>query len=1304
MPLTQEDHDLAVELAGLKPWEGRAEQGPDGSVQVFRTDTSPSSTLGVFGRHALAGLPGSLGAAAGMSLAGPLSAAAATGASALAGGPETPLGIAAGIAGGAAVAVPAGMAGASTAEAIDAGTLGIRRRAEISPEQLARDVDEHPWASRLGRFAGQLGVFGAPGKQLATGLGKFTTAESIKGLTAAERTALTAHTANAGIGAGLDTVNQLQGDKPFDAEQLAEAAVTGGLLGAPGSGVKQVRGLFGRSTAGDAPRPTGIGEPAPKPANVTKVETVAEDVAPGTQADVAEVVSAPGSKFPVDAPTPEPAGPLTEALRLTADPASTKRAAFIPAGSAEVAVPEGMAEVAHAKGRVIYNPAKVSPEEAAAIVANDQIQGTALGLSQDVKPATGDTVVTTDSNGQRGVLTEVVDGSPESVALAKQAQAQAAPGGVQRVVGADAHVAERAVALSAEERAAAQAELAALQPDDDGPASPAPVAPASSPHAAAGLPAALALPAAPPASSSPPPPPPNYGGNQTSGAVPPTGAPRELIVSETQTVPNSVARQADNAYKGLGEALVAFRGTADREYGLFNTAIDNLSGRTAIGLKAKYPVPVIQATTLKMQEAHATGVPPVFTPEEQVIADQLGALMRTSAARATAAGFPIKPKDNYFPHIIAPDVARAYERDRPGFRARHRQEFIDWNLANYGPAKGATPDEAGKVFDDYFDGLAKAPSSHLGADFGALTKNARQFGLPPGWRDPNPLNALKSYGQRYAREIAKALEITSRPDIANALGLGDTLNRDVDITAQENAARFVEGTEGTRPEGGSKTMSKVANMADATQQFAHAMAMQTFTAVRNLFDLAPHMVHMRNPKDVAAFITGSARSVIDYKAQYAKALAMSVIKPNTDPSVPTQGSELEDIYSRNVRKAAMAVRTSTGAGFFEVVGRLKDYSIGEARARVDIPLALAGDLDAAKFLSAFGQGVVKGQPFEEQVARVARNYAVSTQGTYSGEGLPPIMVDGNLAGKYARLSRYSVEQMNRMYQNALVPAANGDFLPLIMALFGYALSGTAILKLNELVLGRPSGFVTEKEAKEAGADPNAQMALNLMEAAQMAGFFGWAGNAMGAAAGNIRGKEQPLFGNAGVNYVASAYKNLAAGVEALREGEPVVPVVLEVLRRVTLDQMQLTRGLRLDKDETLGFGRDEGLATDLRNKAVFRNLTGRNKASVPEIMGGLLTGNTFNYGVKKISPTQDKARAGDIKATMELTGAERRRLANYTGGFEDAQDDGQYRMFLRESQGQLALDQYMLRKLAFKRKAHGLQPQQSVDGPIEVGQ
>ena len=1266
----------------------------------------------------------------------------------------------------------------------------------------------------------------------------------------------------------------------------------------------------------------------------------------------------------VDAPTPEPAGVLVESLRLAADPAAGKKAAFIPNGSPRPAVPQGMVSLAHPKGEFIYNPQKMTAQEAAAAISGDQLDGQALGLGQSTKPTTPtDHSVVTDSNGQPAVMTEVVSG-PEDIARATVAQQAAAPGSTQRVVPTEEVLKGREAGL------ASPLPAAAPRP----PLDPAAARPASSPSPASPLAVTTPLPATPESIAagrqaldrrgfkySETDAPINEGkaagafdpvtgeitvsrpqaqdttyhhegmhgqlqslmlsknprerqfaidliaahgeeplaelgarasiaGNQENrllrlvkdnwnwlrttklgggdmtperaarllaesfdhdapGAVP-TGAggvknqpsqhdtpefqnwfanskvvdaegkplvvyhgtqndfntfksgtegtygkgiyaageadraaayatngadhPKagtklipiyaslknpivvehggmspvkvlehlgyspekassiferaledtgglvgqvstraqkmgydgiiamkdgkpfevvafhpnqiksatgnsgefspanndiryQLVTTNHEGVPGSVFAKADALYPGMAERLGAYEGTKAKHYGIANTAIDALRGKQYDAVR--------DSIMAKMQDAHAKGTQPNLTPDEVPVYNRLTKFMHDTADVTTAGGLPVNKVPNYFPHMLAGEEARAYERDSTKYLADKTKRYVDWNLNEYGPARGATPEQVAEHFAAMMEGVRRAPSS-LGADFGALHKEARQFGLPPEMRDQSALNVIHRYGQRFAIDLAKKQEFLDHPDFANAIGLGDKPLPMAGDQAMIDARLHVNNALGNQVK--DPHMREAGEIMNAGRQLIHSMVMQTKTALNNHIGSLPmHMVHWKKPEHFVNFLTDTLTPMFEWKAQREKAIAMSLVKPGVDPTGNV--SDMAGLMTQNLKKAANKLRTVSLGEFAEVSSRVRNYTYGESRARTDLLLAQKGDKTAQDFLDKFGAGVDTNQPFEEQVARVSTNYADSIEGKYSGASLPASMVNGSVISHVGRINRYPMEQMARAYQYTIHPIQkNGDYAPLLLYLFGSALSTAALTKVSKEIWGGVSGLISEDEAKAAGANPQYETLLNIMELAGTGNVYGMAGNAVGAVAKTLRGRPQAVFGDPSINYVMSAYKNIGAGVDAIKRGEPVVPTLLEVAKRNTLDQMQMTRGLFEDKE----------IKGDKQLKAKQAYLTDRKTSSATKMLGGLLTGSTFNYQVPEISPSRDKAIAGDRQAFLAQPPATRRRLDNYPGGYESTADQVNLETWMAAAHPERLAD-YIHRRQAFKDTVHG---------------
>lgn len=234
------------------------------------------------------------------------------------------------------------------------------------------------------------------------------------------------------------TGQNVSAQKLFDPERpwlqgAGEATAAGATLGTVASLLFSIGGRKGRFA--EKPR---------KPPTPDQDLAFEDESKPIT--GVAEAVKAANEPTDVPAGTaatpPVPEGPtaLAEQFRLAADPKSTRAAALVTPGAVAPAVPEGLVAMETPHGTVVYNPAKVRPEDVANAAAGQLFDTSILGMSGQPVAASA-TAVTTSTPAARNVAAELT--TPEGVAAAVAAQQASVPGGLTEVKPAEAVVAER---------------------------------------------------------------------------------------------------------------------------------------------------------------------------------------------------------------------------------------------------------------------------------------------------------------------------------------------------------------------------------------------------------------------------------------------------------------------------------------------------------------------------------------------------------------------------------------------------------------------------------------------------------------------------------------------------------------------------------------------------------------------------------------------------------------------------------------------------------------------------------------------
>ena len=750
----------------------------------------------------------------------------------------------------------------------------------------------------------------------------------------------------------------------------------------------------------------------------------------------------------------------------------------------------------------------------------------------------------------------------------------------------------------------------------------------------------------------------------------------ERLSKEQEHVPMSVIAEAAKLSPETGKAASDF---FSLQANLFGNHIN-----APLAKLAKFPQEIVQSAIWKRSKAGQTGAAPNFTPEEMVINGIYEKAMQSTLAQANAAGFPISKISNYVPEMLDATIAKQAGPNVDEFLAKRGQEFHDINSQIHGTSYD--PVAGHQYIRDYLIGAAHAPNSSGGSDFGALTKNARRYHLPDAWREPDMLRNLERYGDRYSRQVAKRLTIEQSPEAALHLGFAEPAKGQqssglLQNPAMQNLRKAVQDTLFNEGRGTSGVGESAKELFTATQQFANSAAMQTATGLSNTLSKIPmHMVNARNPEEAVSMFESTLKTVNEYQSQLEKAIKANVVKPGRDPNV-VNDEQIAGKLAQNIKFAATKMRIYTGADAIETMNRVHDYTIGEGLAEINLKLLATKDPQALEFVKRFGAGVDDTMSHDQQIAMMARNYAISIQSSYSAEGLPAPMLKGGIVGHATRIQRFGFENMNRVRQQVIEPARKGNYLPLLTYVAGTALAAPALVKMREFMSGRPSGLPTDEEIAISKKDPTMEHVLNIMSLAQVTGAFGTIGQVAGTVSSNARGNPQALVSDPIIGLGTGILVNMAGAYDAIKDGEPVVPVLEEAFKRAILERSQMFRGLTTDRGE----------AEDRRNKHLYEYLMETRDIPMDRKMLGAV-GLAPTY-TPEISPNKEAAREGNLEARQQVDRKQRSSLNNYPGGYEDPMKESKYRRFLRDSKGPEALDAYLGRRRAFRMKAAG-QPQE----------
>jgi hypothetical protein len=740
---------------------------------------------------------------------------------------------------------------------------------------------------------------------------------------------------------------------------------------------------------------------------------------------------------------------------------------------------------------------------------------------------------------------------------------------------------------------------------------------------------------------------------------------------EFNTVPSSVLDVED---KLVAKAGYDFMSDKHRTYGAtVNAAINDAK---KLGGEEMWT-----QVANKRSAAFDSGTQPQYTPEEMPMAQRQQELYDSYAALRNAAGMPGRNAPNYTGHLSDIAVIREAEVDYPAFVAKYLPEYLNYNATQYGPAQkgGFDPVEAAQTFDDYFKGAARAPHSEFGADFGVLTKSARQYGLPPNMRQPYDFRHVMRFGDRFTRGVAEKKHLKDNPHVAQMLGLDDGGS-----PAGEQYRLFRSALAGQLPNHGKSVGStgELGELYDATRQTVNTAIMQAPTGLWNTLSKVKDygVVMAQNPEiGVKALMDATGDLFTNFGTLRREAIEVDAIRPGQDYVGANDNLGVASETARNMRNFNATARLVTGTEAIEQFNRVQDYALGKRLAAAALELQKNNNPAAADFWKRFGAGIDDQMPTDEILKRAAGNFVQDIQGSYGPEGLPAWFLTSGKRSLIGRLNRFGWENMRRTQRNVIEPARNGNWLPLLTYIGLAGVTAEVRKTLADKLLKQPSSLPTAEEIETAGGEPKVEQMLNLMEMADAAGAFGFAGSAMGSVAKNARGTKRAVVMDPTVSFGWQLAQNLAGAFDAMRDGEDAAPVVTEVLKRTLVDSIQNLRPLAADRGEAL----------DRRNKKVFSDLTDRKNITTGQQLEGLVFGPLSNPG-RKIQPTMEAAKKGDRAAYMKLSPEERRRADNYSGGYEDPKAEAAYRKFIQNAQGQESLDAYLQRRKGYQQRVRPL--------------
>ena len=242
---------------------------------------------------------------------------------------------------------------------------------------------------------------------------------------------------------------------------------------------------------------------------------------------------------------------------------------------------------------------------------------------------------------------------------------------------------------------------------------------------------------------------------------------------------------------------------------------------------------------------------------------------------------------------------------------------------------------------------------------------------------------------------------------------------------------------------------------------------------------------------------------------------------------------------------------------------------------------------------------------EGDLNKLATAFVEINQGTYGARGVPSAMIRGK-SSYFLSLSRWSVEKFNRYMKDVVMPIGkDGDFMPLIKATLGAAVTGEALQAVANIINAKESYEPSIVELVESDADFE-EYIYHAMHVANLAGYFGvlsGMGNDVVRMTATGKGAIEDvsaitfpaleaLLMDKGIAQAIFSYGtsgNVGDVTTSLRLAEDIMTNLNQTLR-IGRNQMLANTDAGKTLDEALGTTYFKGRTSEIRHKGMERDL------------------------------------------------------------------------------------------------------------------
>lgn len=797
-------------------------------------------------------------------------------------------------------------------------------------------------------------------------------------------------------------------------------------------------------------------------------------------------------------PIPETIEAIKEQIAATIHTRSSKKATLITPGSKAPPLPPELRRTETPHGIVYWNPRKTTKEEVMQAGSGKVFDGRLLGMSSPNEAVRGNELVTTSTDNAENVLSELLPAgkSPDEAIAAQQ---EAIPGG-RTEVKSDTQVAE--------ER---------QQPEvrNFGPLKP---------------------------------------------KIQSQFGPQQEPEIKSRTGWN-IFRAPTAKLRSLGGQHAEF---ADASELVFNKHRE-LTGR--------YANPMIKAfedlnpreqqnlyQVLIQEDRTGSSGAASLTPKEKKSYDIVRSILDLMAKDQIAAGQMVKLSNNirrtrgndpfYAMNVMDHGVRRILSEGQGTKQYNDlKKDFIDWQVQ-----RNITPDEAEARFTKLQGSFSRAAE---GNEFAfKATRLPEGVGLPDSWIERDPIQAVRSYVNKFTRDRAFYDVIEKDPRMMKMLGSDKFGNgQQIPPTIQvENLSRDPHVKQILSSFAGLDSPHNEPVVAGLGRVVNAAILSGPPTRLTDLASV---------PIKALAYVPPGHETVIAKGiAQWRKGW-----KDSFDKGLNRRGGLMvaQDILgigekaSSTLGQIAEGITKITGSEHIEMLSRSLAQATGNLIAEAHLGLAKNGNTDSIKFLEKLGSDWKTADPIE-----LGTRVAQLMQGKYNITNLPKLITDSPIAPFFGMM-KWSVEQANNFERFVIEPALkDNNFAPFIRTIVGGLGGGLLLNEMREELSGKKPYTATWSELKAGKDAPGYKDALTykMIGAAQVTGTAGIWMEILRQGYEELTGRMPQGFRYPVFEVGKDVKQRFGAAINAVREGENTGKVVTELTKDLLTRHVQMARVIR----------------------------------------------------------------------------------------------------------------------------------------------